>query len=278
MIRAVIFDLDGVLVRTEELKALSYARAAVRLCPDKVNEAVAVEAYRETVSDPSFGVANLCAGGISESDAVEAYKEVVGRSRQEVAESLMRRLGLEEAARALMPTFGVKDPWRAFVKVRLDIYEAMISDPEVLRSNVWPHNLALLHRVRDAGYLTALATMSDREHVGRVLDVLGLTHSFDLIVTADDITRGKPDPETYHFIAKGLKLSPRECLVIEDSPSGIQAGLAAGMHVIAVTTPITRKAVHDARLIDARFIVDEPADLDAIVDHTLSDAQRSTSP
>jgi phosphoglycolate phosphatase-like HAD superfamily hydrolase len=70
MIRAFVFDLDGTLVETEELKALSYARAAVELCPDLV-----------------------------EADVVEAFKDFVGRSRQEVATGLVRRFGLQEAAR-----------------------------------------------------------------------------------------------------------------------------------------------------------------------------------
>jgi len=72
MIQAVIFDLDGTLVQTEKLKAMSYARAAVKLCPRRVNE----------------------------EEVVEAFKEVVGRSRQEVSIFLMERFALEEAARS----------------------------------------------------------------------------------------------------------------------------------------------------------------------------------
>jgi len=82
MIRAVIFDLDGTLVETEELKALSYARAAVELRPE-----------------------------LNEAEVVEAFKDVVGLSRQEVAMALLQRFGLEAAARARMAEFGVSAPW-----------------------------------------------------------------------------------------------------------------------------------------------------------------------
>lgn len=56
------------------------------------------------------------------------------------------------------------------------------------------------------------------------------------LISASDITRGKPDPEPYLMGAAALRLQPRECVVIEDSPSGVRAGKAAGMRVIAVPT------------------------------------------
>lgn len=112
MIRAVIFDLDGTLVQTERLKAISYARATVEMCPYTV----------------------------SEEEVLEAYKDVVGRSRREVASALVERFELEEKARARMEEFDVDTEWQAFVQVRLEYYEEMISDPEVIRENRWPHN------------------------------------------------------------------------------------------------------------------------------------------
>ena len=115
MISAVIFDLDGTLVETEELKALSYARAAVELRPDLDEKAV-----------------------------VEAFKDFVGLSRQEVAVGLMQRFALEEAARARMKEFGVDRPWQAYVRIRLRIYEELLDDPNIVFAHRYPHNIALL--------------------------------------------------------------------------------------------------------------------------------------
>src|SRR5919199_1294191 len=110
MIRAFVFDLDGTLVETEELKALSYARAAAELHPE-----------------------------LNEEEVIEAFKDLVGLSRQEVAVGLMRRFGLEDAARDRMEEFGVDTPWQAYVQIRLRIYEELVADPKLLLAHRYPY-------------------------------------------------------------------------------------------------------------------------------------------
>jgi sugar-phosphatase len=80
------------------------------------------------------------------------------------------------------------------------------------------------------------------------------------MVSASDITHGKPDPEPYLKGAAALRFQPRECLVIEDAPSGIKAGQAAGMRVIAVPTTYAVDELRHAdvllkRLSDLRLTV-----------------------
>jgi beta-phosphoglucomutase len=233
MIRAMIFDLDGTLVQTERLKALSYARAAAELCPRDLDEA----------------------------DVVKAFKDVVGLSRREVATALVERFGLEETARARMGEFGASTPWQAYVQVRLSHYEEMLAEPKVLLENQWPHNIALLQEARRTECRVGLATMSFCAQVRRVLEVLELADAFDFVASRDDVEHGKPDPEIYLLVAGELGVPSDECLVIEDSPSGVKAALAAGMWCIAVTTPFTREALHNGRLLDKRWVVDDPAEL-----------------
>ncbi|MEE9616237.1 MAG: HAD family phosphatase [Anaerolineae bacterium] len=246
MIQAMIFDLDGTLVQTERLKALSYARAAVELCPHALGEA----------------------------EVVEAFKDVVGLSRREVAMALTERFDLEEKARARMDEFGVSAPWQAFVQVRLRFYEAMLADPEVLRSNQWPHNVTLLHQARQAGCKVGLATMSRCEQARRVLEALDLADAFDFVATRDDVEHGKPDPEIYQLVVRELDTSPPDCLVIEDSPSGVKAALAAGMWCIAVSTPFTRQRLHTKGLLDERWIVDDPDTLTTVVQQMVTEQEQ----
>lgn len=246
MIRAMIFDLDGTLVQTERLKALSYARAAVELCPLDIDE----------------------------SEVISAFKDVVGLPRREVALALVERFGLEATARVRMDEFGVHEPWQAYVQVRLRHYHDMLADPNVLLENQWPHNIALLEEARRARCKVGLATMSRCPRARRVLDILGLAGAFDFVATRDDVEHGKPDPEIYLLVAHELEVGSKQCLVIEDSPSGVRAALAAGMWCIAVTTPFTHQAIHAGELLDERWIVDDPGSLQAVVRQMIDERRK----
>ena len=245
MIRLVIFDLDGTLVKTEALKALSYARAVIELCPNTVQT----------------------------TEVIEAFKEVVGRSRREVALALMKRFDLERAARSRLAEFGVSAPWQAFVQIRLAYYEKMLNDPLVILNHRWPYTIALLEEVRRMGCKTGMATMSHCNQVQQILKILNLSAAFDFIATGDDIDRGKPDPQIYRLVSSELDIAPADCLVIEDSPAGVRAALAAGMHCFAVTTPFTRDAIHSSHLLSEDRIVDDPAKLVDLIGRFLEEHQ-----
>jgi HAD superfamily hydrolase (TIGR01509 family) len=243
MIRAMIFDLDGTLVQTERLKALSYAKAVIELCPDEVSEA----------------------------SVVEAFKDVVGLARHQVAQALVDQFNLGEKAAGRMAEFGVSTPWQALIQVRLQHYEAMVSDPQVLLDNRWSHNLELLEEARRAQCKTGLATMSSCRQVQRVLEILNLNGQFDFVATRDDVGKGKPDPEIYNLVSRELEVPSAQCLVIEDSPAGVQAALAAGMWCVAVTTPFTQAAIHSRQLLDKRWVVDEADKLLPVVQEMITE-------
>ncbi|MBI3960974.1 MAG: HAD family phosphatase [Chloroflexi bacterium] len=248
MIRAIIFDLDGTLVQTERLKAISYAQAAVELRPDTVTEAAVMAAFRD----------------------------VVGLSRNEVATTLVERFGLAQAAGERMTEFGVDTPWQAYIQLRLRHYETLLADPDVLRRNQWPHAVNLLRAARLARCKVGLATMSYCAQVQRVLDILDLNDQFDFVASRDDVEHGKPDPEIYLLVAHELGVPAAECLVIEDSPSGVKAALAAGMHVIAVSTPFTQEGLHNGHLLNERWIVDDPATLPSVVQELMNSPHTSS--
>jgi sugar-phosphatase len=74
-----------------------------------------------------------------------------------------------------------------------------------------------------------------------------------VLVSADDVTKGKPDPEPYLKGARRLDVNPAECLVIEDAPAGIHAAHAGGMKVIAITSTYPASALNDAEAIIQRL-------------------------
>ncbi len=90
----------------------------------------------------------------------------------------------------------------------------------------------LLTEVRAAGIPHALVTSSERPIMDAVLLQLGI--SFGATVCADDVTRGKPDPEPYLKAASLLRADPRQCVALEDSPNGVAAAEAAGCKMVAV--------------------------------------------
>jgi len=243
MIKAFIFDLDGTLVDTEPLKNLAYARVVHELSPD---------------GPPAEEVIAVATG-------------LIGVPSPETAMEMVRRLGLEEPARARMGELGATAPWQALVQLHTAAYGRLLDEPGVLQRAQLPRSVSLLREVRQRGFKTGLATMSYRHEAQRILDALGWTDLFDVVATADDVRHGKPDPEIYLSIARTLAIPPAECLVIEDSPSGIGGALAAGMPCIGVPTDLTRTAVHETRL-DQRWIVDDPGQLRAVVQQRVDSA------
>lgn len=96
-----------------------------------------------------------------------------------------------------------------------------------------PGALALMGQLADTGW--GVVTSSLRPTATSRFEGTGLAWP-PVMVTADDVARGKPDPSGYLQGAELLSMDPRDCLVVEDAPAGIQAGKAAGMRVLAVET------------------------------------------
>lgn len=99
-----------------------------------------------------------------------------------------------------------------------------------------PGSIEFLRTLKAQGVKTGLVTSSDDTKVKRAFGMLSLENLFDTVVTADRITKGKPDPMCYRLAAADVKEDPADCLVFEDSFAGIQAGNAAGMRVIGLST------------------------------------------
>ena len=92
----------------------------------------------------------------------------------------------------------------------------------------WVH---LLHR---QGWGQAIASAAPRANIETILDVLHASRCFQAIVSAEDVHRGKPDPEVFLVAATKLGVAPEGCIVVEDAQHGVEAARAAGMKSIGV--------------------------------------------
>lgn len=94
-------------------------------------------------------------------------------------------------------------------------------------------NLELLRVLRAGGFKVAIASGSSRRSVRTAMDLFGI--EADAVITANDVTRGKPHPDLFLLSASKLGIPPRCCVVVEDSPVGVEAARAAGMKVFHFT-------------------------------------------
>ncbi|GIH24762.1 haloacid dehalogenase [Acrocarpospora phusangensis] len=118
-----------------------------------------------------------------------------------------------------------------------------------------PGALELLSELNEAGVVTGLVTSSLKPVADAVLDVVG-RHRFTVVVTADDVTRTKPDPEPYLTACRVLGVRPERCVVLEDSPNGVAAGTAAGCRVVAVPSVVPIPAAPGRLVVPSLIEVD----------------------
>jgi beta-phosphoglucomutase family hydrolase len=107
---------------------------------------------------------------------------------------------------------------------------------EIYRPHIKPQKglVKLLQECKAMGIKLGTATSAPPENLDFVLDELGVRSYFDACVDASQVNKSKPNPEIFYLTARKLKKHANECLVFEDSPSGIKGAINAGMKVIGV--------------------------------------------
>lgn len=85
-----------------------------------------------------------------------------------------------------------------------------------------------------AGWRQAVASSAPRLNVEAILAALEIAHFFEAITSAEDVQRGKPDPQVFLVAAEKLGIAPERCIVVEDAPAGVEGGRRAGMATVGV--------------------------------------------
>lgn len=129
---------------------------------------------------------------------------------------------------------------------------------ELVRDNVpvVPGAVELVQNLSSKGVHLAIGSSGPLPNLELVLDAMGVRELVKVIVSADDVTRGKPDPQVFSMACSRLGLPPSRCVVVEDAPAGVEAARRAGTRVVAVLMH------HQAEAFDnPDCIVDRLADL-----------------
>jgi len=160
-------------------------------------------------------------------------REFLGRHGYEVPEGFQKDLGgmsLKEMSYYFKKRFSlpaspeeIQEEWNrmAFYKYRHEV-------------PLKPGAEALLAWLKERHIKAGIATSNSRKLAEALLESLGLSDYFHAVVTGDEVTKGKPDPEIYLKASRKMGADPDRCLVFEDIVPGLQAGLAAGMEVCSV--------------------------------------------
>ncbi|MGC9450855.1 MAG: HAD family hydrolase [Oceanipulchritudo sp.] len=99
-----------------------------------------------------------------------------------------------------------------------------------------PGALRLFAELKAAGIPMAVGTSTPHLNIETVLPMIGASGFFGAVIAAEDVARGKPDPEVFLKAASALGADPADCVVFEDTLHGIEAALAGGMKAVALTT------------------------------------------
>lgn len=197
MIKAILFDMDGVLI---DAKDWHY---------EALNRALAHFGY--TISRESH---------LSTFDGLPTRQKLIMLS----------------SSRAL------PEGLRGFLNALKQAYTLEISNQ--LCKPHFNHQYAL-SRLKKDGYLLAVCSNSVRQSIEAMMSLSALSTYLDLIVSNQDVAKGKPDPEMYLKAMKSLNVNPNECLILEDNEHGIQAAVASGGHLLRIGVPddVTYQAI-----------------------------------
>jgi beta-phosphoglucomutase len=206
MLKAVIFDFDGVLVDTEKLH---------------------LQAFNNVLS--RFHI---------EISTQEYYERFLGLSDKELLQVVDKEKKLSLSSRQ----------FKQLLKEKADAFKNLASTQATVIAGV-PQFLKML---RDNKILMAVCSGALLAEIEMILKGADLRNYFDVLVSAEQVKCGKPDPEGFLLALKLLNkkslqpIEPQDCIVIEDSHWGLEAAKAAGMHPVAVTNTYSAEQLKPA--------------------------------
>ena len=137
----------------------------------------------------------------------------------------MRALNAEAGEANLKKFFGPDIDYASVHGARIRLMDAFVEEHGIAPK---PGIRELLAFLKERGIGAALATSSPMDRIQSYLAPLDLLNKFDAVCSCREVSHGKPEPDIFLYAAGKLHCSPRDCLVLEDSPAGILSGFRAG--------------------------------------------------
>jgi beta-phosphoglucomutase family hydrolase len=184
--KAVLWDMDGTLVDSEELHWIAWRDTMAN-----VGIVITREQFLSTFGQRNDSIIPAWLGSAASAERIER----IGRAKEELYRDLVQRVGIA---------------------------------PE-------PGVAARLDRLHKDGWQQAVASAAPRANINAVLEALCVSRVFQGIVSAEDVKRGKPDPEVFLLAASRLGVPTDRCIVVEDAKAGIEGARRAGMRSIGIS-------------------------------------------
>jgi HAD superfamily hydrolase (TIGR01509 family) len=175
------------------------------------------------------------------------YAATIGLSHQAFWATTIQLLGLDETIETCMLGF-----------------EALLL-PRLSSLSPTPGAAELVTGLAARGVPLAVASSSFRPVVDATLRAIGLIDRFGAVVSGEEVSNGKPDPEIFLLAARRLAVAPGSCVAVEDSPHGVRAAIAAGMACLGVVTAYSTPDQLQATRIVASLAQVAPLDMADLV-------------
>lgn len=117
---------------------------------------------------------------------------------------------------------------------------------EILKPELMPGIADFVDRLFQDGLRVALVTGTAKDAANRTLEAVGMDGVFAVVVTGDDVSRGKPSPDPYAKAIHDLGVSGRQCLAVENAPAGIRSANTAGLFCVGITSTLNSEELHEA--------------------------------
>jgi beta-phosphoglucomutase len=175
------------------------------------------------------------------------YQEYLGLDDRECFRSAFRHMGLPED--------------EAAVRRAVSLKHAAYQRSPAGTLNLVPGASDFIENAALEGFQLAIVSGALRSEIEQILNDTGLRPHFAEIIAAEDVEICKPDPSGYNRARSMLELTPRRCVVVEDSLPGLHAARAAGLRCTMLATSHPEAACREADLVWSNFVGHEPGEL-----------------